>query len=131
MDESIFERLGRVTKERDEARAEVERLRKGWNESHDEVQRQKGLYHDLCAVAETRMKERDEARAEVDRLRRQPTTVIQQMTARPEPSRLEIAAHFAKSAWQNRQISEMRTSDQMRWALAQADALIAAAKEAK
>ena len=50
---------------------------------------------------------------------------------RAEPSRLEIAMRFAESAWQNRQISEMRTSDQMRWALARADALIAAAKEAK
>jgi hypothetical protein len=134
----------KAAKERDEARAEVERLNKQLKQAivertpHDygilkeEVDYWKAETHRVA-------KKRDEALGEVELLKqerdlwqqvqRDKATVKESLTVRPEPSRLEIAVHFAESAWQNRQISEMRASDQMRWALAQADALIAAAKE--
>jgi hypothetical protein len=94
-----------------------------------------GAIEDMRQIVFRVTDERDAARAEVERLK----TINQEVlkanytmgTTRPEPSRLEIAMRFAESAWQNRQISEMRTSDQMRWALARADALIGAAKEGK
>jgi hypothetical protein len=90
------------------------------------------------------VKERDEALAEVKRLKRELHDTIesyklnnlQPKTTRPDPSRLEIAAIIA-AAWEsNSEIRKYRveTGDDL-WpiadALLEADALIAAAREAK
>lgn len=73
--------------------------------------------------------ERDEARAEVERLKLEPKTVIQQMTSRPEPSRLEIAAMLLAHGWADRSVEQdVKLTG---WALAAADKLIAAAKLTK
>jgi uncharacterized coiled-coil DUF342 family protein len=84
-------------------------------------------------------KERNEARAELTRLQaerdlwqqiqRDETTCKQSLQVRPEPSRLEIAAMMASSWVSNPAHDE--TSVDTQWWLKQADALIAAAREAK
>jgi hypothetical protein len=96
MDESIFERLDRMTKERDAAVAEAKELKEA-------------LHDAWTDIAQQNHKSRQQIR--------------------PEPSRLEIAAQFAASAWQNPK--SMGLEDRMKWAFAMADALIAAAKEGK
>jgi len=79
-------------------------------------------------------KERDEARSEVGQLRAtvaayEQATVNQQLTVRPEPSRLDIAARLLAHGWADRSVEQ--DSQLTGWALAAADKLIAAAKEAK
>jgi hypothetical protein len=86
------------------------------------------------------IKERNEARAEVERLKlerdlwqqiqRDGATVNQQLTVRPEPSRLEIAA-MLKAGWVANPDVFSRRDDDPAWWIEQADALIAAAKEGK
>ena len=70
-------------------------------------------------------KERDEACAEVERLKAE----LQCKQTRPEPSRLEIAAMF-KAGWFANPDVDFYATDH-KWWIEQADALIAAAKEAK
>jgi len=60
----------------------------------------------------------------------QPTTVAQQLTTRPEPSRLEISA-MLKSGWFANSEAEIKDDQDPKWWIEQADALIAAAKEGK
>lgn len=67
--------------------------------------------------------ERDEARAEVERLKNHIPAATKMI--RPEPSRLEIAA-MLQAGWLANPESEI--DNQHDWWLAQADALIAAAK---
>ena len=79
-------------------------------------------------------KERDEARAEVAQLKDavaayEQATVNQQLTVRPEPSRLEIAALLKAGWFANRDADFDRTDH--KWWIELADALIKAAKEAK
>jgi len=82
-------------------------------------------------------RERDEARAEVERLKaiEKGRTEIgqyklsQQTATRPEPSRLEIAA-MLKAGWFANRDADFNATDH-KWWIEQADALIAAAKEAK
>jgi len=83
------------------------------------------------------MEHRDEARAEVDRIKNE----LQQMQCdgfdehfrpiyvRPKPSRLEIAA-WLKAGWFANHDSASNAGDHGWW-IEQADALIAAAREAK
>lgn len=114
MDESIFERLDRATKERDEARADLEKA----VEYNTKLQ-----------------EERDEARAEVERLK----TINQEVlkanytmgTTRPEPSRLEIAATLVASRFSGTLYVTEVKGTWIKYALEGADALIAAAKEGK
>jgi hypothetical protein len=113
--------LALLITERDDARAEVER--------------QKKLYDDLCAVAEMRMKEREDARAEVAQLKDtvaayEQATVKQSLTVRTAPSRLEIAA-MLMAANLSRETDQWETIDEAIWAVEQADALIAAAREVR
>ena len=60
----------------------------------------------------------------------QPRTVAQQLTTRPEPSRLEIAAMLISGWFANPEALSRKDQDS-KWWLKQADALIAAAREAK
>jgi chromosome segregation ATPase len=141
------DKVGRVTKDHDKARAEFNRLTKERDAARSEVEQLKQALHDArlensgqAARIEELKKGNEIITAavcsgnsiEVERaIQERDAAIVEAKRTRPEPSRLEIAMRFAESAWQNRQISEMRTSDQMRWALARADALIAAAKEGK
>ena len=63
------------------------------------------------------------------RKERNAATVNQQLTVRPEPSRLEIAA-MLKAGWFANPDFDFNATDQ-KWWIEQADALIAAAKETK
>jgi hypothetical protein len=72
-------------------------------------------------------KERDYALTEVKRLK---ATVNQQLTVRPEPSRLEIAA-MMMAANLSRETEQWDTYVESTFAVEQADGLIAAAKEGK
>jgi hypothetical protein len=92
MDESIFERLGRVTKERDAAVAEAKELKEA-------------LHDAWTDIAQQNHKSRQQIR--------------------PEPSRLEIAALMLHG------IVDPDLSKAIEMSLHAADALIAAAKEAK
>jgi hypothetical protein len=123
-------------KERDEARAEVERVRKLWNESHiaerdDFAKEETRLKAELTEAIRERnktvadlIKQRDEERAynqfchKIDAIR-------------PEPSRLEIAAMIMAAVSSRRDCIEWQTKEETIWALDGADALIAAAKETK
>ena len=60
----------------------------------------------------------------------QPTTVVRQVTTRPEPSRLEIAAMML-AALAGRESGTWESNEEAIWAVEQADELIAAAKETK
>lgn len=150
MDESIFERLDRVTTERDEARADVKRLwalnqtRVEENEkARAEVERLKQFQFDwnadadyLKAQTNLAFKQRDQAREELQLLKqerdlwqqvqRNEATAKESLTVRPEPSRLEIAATVMAGLG----FFEDVTHD-AKLALRAADALIAAAKEGK
>lgn len=99
----------------EELRAEVERLK---------------LELSCALAAEDRAKKsRDEAWCKAKEAEAEFSIVNQQLTVRPEPSRLEIAAMFAAS-WVSNPAHDEATVD-TQWWLQQADALIAAAKEAK
>ena len=63
------------------------------------------------------------------RKERNAATVNQQLTVRSEPSRLEIAARLLAHGWADRSVEQ--DSQLTGWALAAADKLIGAAKEAK
>jgi hypothetical protein len=56
---------------------------------------------------------------------------LQLLTTRPEPSRLEIAAQLLAAVSSRRDLIEWETKAEAAWAVEQADALIAAAKEGK
>jgi hypothetical protein len=75
-------------------------------------------YETICELT----KERNEARAEVERLKADKQT-------RPEPSRLEIAA-MLKAGWFANCDVDFYATDH-KWWIEQADALIAAAREAR
>jgi hypothetical protein len=79
-------------------------------------------------------RERDEARDQVAQLKEtvaayEQATVKQSLTVCPEPSRLEIAA-MLKAGWFANRDADFNATDH-KWWIEQADALIAAAKEAK
>jgi hypothetical protein len=95
-EQALVQELARVTEERDEARAEVQRLKK--------EQAQKGLIPNFAYA----------------------TGVL---PVRPEPSRLEIAARLM-AANLSRETNNWHKTEAI-LAVEQADALIAAAKEAK
>jgi uncharacterized coiled-coil DUF342 family protein len=116
-----------VIKERDEARAEAEKLK----EQILEDQNRCNPY-----VSLTTQKDLDQVRAEVEKLKAELNKAEKawlywenkaksnSMKLRPEPSRLEIAAMILAGGCAN---PELATNEYV--ALAQADALIAAAKE--
>jgi len=114
--EELQAALSEAIKQRDEARAEVNRFSK---------------------IADLMHIERDEARAEVERLKAELHDTIksyklsnlQPKTIRPEPSRLEIAA-WLKAGWFANRDADFNAADHGWW-VEQADKLIAAAREAK
>ena len=146
-----------VIKERDEARAEVERLRRSFSECDNRIQQELGKslgypqYKDsqehfpgatesngVCVgdhVGETLAIEAAskirELRAEVEKLKEQLRAEIKKNTItipiRPEPSRLEIAADLLAGAMADPSVEGSCINHT--WFLRQADALIAAAKE--
>jgi len=83
--------------------------------------------------------ERDEARAEIERLKAELHKTIesdklnnlQPKTTRPEPSRLEIAAMLKAGWFCNFDNPDALACPRPKWWIEQADALIAAEKEAK
>jgi hypothetical protein len=105
MDESIFERIGRVTRERDEARAEVEQLKQALHDARLENSGQAALLERKRHIGEV-------------------TEMV-----RPEPSRLEIAA-MLKAGWFANRDADFNARD-YGWWIEQADMLIAAAREGK
>jgi uncharacterized coiled-coil DUF342 family protein len=147
----------RVLRQRDEARAEVERLRRSFSECDNRIQQELGKaigypwYKDsqehfpgatesngVCVgdhVGETLAIEAAskirELRAEVEKLKEQLRAEIKKNTItipiRPEPSRLEIAADLLAGAIADPSVEGSCINHT--WFLRQADALIAAAKE--
>jgi uncharacterized coiled-coil DUF342 family protein len=128
MDESIFERLGRVTRERDAAvaKAKIEKTRAD------------GHYENYCEILkriDVVLNERDEARAEVEQLKQvlhdarleNSGQAAQLERTRPEPSRLDIAAMLL----QGMTACSHLWGDPENTALRKADALIKAAREAQ
>ena len=123
--DSLRMHLNEVIKERDKACAEVERLKKELEE----------IKRSLRESVETRNKNFEkliEARAEVATLKDavaayETATVKQSLTVRPEPSRLEIAALFMTSSMHPTGGVTSTIGERMKWAIAVADALIAAA----
>jgi chromosome segregation ATPase len=118
----------RLQDELDKARAEVERLTRELEQAISErtphdygiIKEQRDHYRDrLCAA----IKETQEARAEMERLKNHLPDATKMI--RPEPSRLEIAA-MLQAGWLANPESEI--DNQHDWWLAQADALIEAAK---
>jgi hypothetical protein len=86
----------------------------------EELQRaNKNTLADLAVAIE----QRDEALKN-----QQPTTIVQRLTTRQEPSRLEIAAMLL-AALAGRESGTWEWQEEAIWAVEQADALIAAAKE--
>jgi DNA repair exonuclease SbcCD ATPase subunit len=108
------------------------------NEARDEVDRLNEWLKEASMVGEQMRHERDEARAEVERLKQKlhearienSGQAAQLERTRPEPSRLEIAARLM-AANLSRETQEWETVEEAVWAVEQADALIAAAREAK
>ena len=98
----LKEEAQEMRKERDEACAEVERLEKEYKIAHFDRQHYKRITQD-----------RDEK--------------LDALHARPEPSRLEIAA-WLKAGWFANPAFDFNSTDQ-KWWIEQADKLIAAAKE--
>jgi chromosome segregation ATPase len=181
IDRDMWIKVGRekleVTKgERDEARAEVERLTMEFAAANSEIEKlnkeleqaiSERTPHDYGILAEQRdeyrrmfydaVKSLDKERAEAQRLKAEleketieKAIINQQLTVRPKPSRLEIAAMFAVAAMIDQQltvrpepsrleiaamfavaamIAKGRLTDHADSALLEADALIAAAKE--
>jgi hypothetical protein len=148
--EDMLQIVFRVTDERDAARAEVEQLKQALHDARLENSGQAARIEELkkgneiitAAVCsgnsievERAIQERDEARAEVERLK----TINQEVlkanytmgTTRPEPSRLEIAATLVASRFSSTLYVTEIKGTWIKYALEGADALIAAAKEAK
>lgn len=133
-----------LMEQRDKAREEVERLTFERDNASQEVKQLKWDYEQLSQKASARIKflekdhekarvmfdrltkECDEARDEVEQLK-QARSHIGNTTkmVRPEPSRLELAA-MLQAGWLANPESEI--DNQHDWWLAQADALIEAAK---
>jgi len=112
--------------ERDEARAEVERLNLELTEA---IRERNKTVADL-------IDQRDNAKTtHADELSTQMLTLISGMNAanapqiRPDPSRLEIAA-MLKAGWFANRDADFAATDH-KWWIEQADALIATAREAK
>lgn len=135
-----------LTKQRDEARAEVERLNrelgktidfgviKERDEARSEVAR---LLKTLEEWTQVHTAEVERFKAENQRLKNLVGEMIEEEAegrsvslTRPEPSRLEIAA-MMMAANLSRETEQWDTYVESTWAVEQADALIAAAKEGK
>ena len=114
------DRLEELQRERDDARAEVERLSKELEDSTNHYNR----IHDVLRAEVERLKqELHDARIENS------GQAAQLERTRPDPSRLEIAAMLLVHGWADRSVEQ--DAKLTGWALAAADALIAAAREAK
>jgi len=124
-------------------REAADRLEELARERDTEEKRADGHYENYCEILkqiDRIANQRDEAWAEVQRLKRQNDQLRQGWSntimdgedipsALPEPSRLEIAA-MLKAGWFANRDADFNAADHGWW-VEQADALIAAAKEAK
>jgi DNA repair exonuclease SbcCD ATPase subunit len=118
------DRLEELQRERNEARAEVERIRKASNEHHiRERDDFDGEFKRLYAKIDPLKQALHEARIENSGLAAQLERI------RPDPSRLEIAA-MLKAGWFANRDADFSVTDH-KWWVEQADSLIAAAKEAE
>ena len=118
--------------QQDEALAELETRKEALLDAVEQIEGLRILRDRWYERAKGYEKERDEARNQVAELKDtvaayEQATVNQQLTVRPEPSRLEIATLFAVAAM----IAKGRLTDHADSALLEADAFIAAAKEGK
>jgi len=129
----ILKQIDKVANERDDARAEVETRKKALIDAVEQIEGMRTLRDTWYDRAKKYEKERDTAYAEVERLKTELHDTIdsyklnnlQPKTIRPEPSRLEIAAHLMAHSWPYDGVFSIICSK----ALEQADALIAAAKQ--
>ena len=124
--------------QRDEARAEQERLIMEFAEANSEIEklskeryiekkRADGHYENYCEILkkiDSIANQRDKAWAEAERLKAELSNP-QPKTTRPEPSRLEIAAMLYAARATNAELISIGTC------MKESDALIAAAKETK
>ena len=101
-----------LTKERDGYFAEMERMQRGWGAANQEVIRLEDHIEDLKKAALTNL-----------------TAAVS--LVRPEPSRLEIAAMLKAGWFCNFDNPDALACPRPKWWIEQADALIAAAREAK
>ena len=109
-----------LTQQRDEACAEAERLNEQRDSAYEQVKH-------WAAETERLKQERDLWQ----QIQRDEATVKQQLTVRPEPSRLEIAAMLVASRFSSTLYVTEVKGTWINYALQGADALIAAAKEGK
>jgi uncharacterized coiled-coil DUF342 family protein len=129
------DKLEEYKRERDEARAEVETRKGALLDAVEQIEGLRILRDRWYERAKGYEKERDEARAEVERLKSElhdsiesyKLNNLQPKTTRSEPSRLEIASMIMQGFI----ASSDFIVDIPKMALKYADALIAAAKEAK
>jgi hypothetical protein len=147
------EKLDAAKKERDEARAEVEERKEALLEAATRINELRTKREHWFKKAKQENEQWLEARAEVERLQRanantladlavaieqrdeafknqKPTPIVQQVTTRQEPSRLEIAAMLL-AALAGRESESWEAKVEAIWAVEQADELIAAEKETK
>jgi hypothetical protein len=129
MDESIFERLDRMTKERDAAVAEAKELKQALHDARLENSGQAARIEELkkgneiitAAVCSGNSIEVERAIQERD------AAIVEAKRTRPEPSRLEIAAMLLQGLLP----MHVNSTDVDVVALKLADRLIRAAKEGK
>jgi Skp family chaperone for outer membrane proteins len=107
----------------------LEELQKERDNAHAEVKQLKAEVNMALAAEERAKKSRDEAWCRAREAEAEAPTVNQLERTRPEPSRLEIAA-MLKAGWFANRDADFNATDH-KWWIEQADALIAAAKEAK
>jgi len=134
LDKALAE-VKRLKSDRDDYARDAEKFAEQRNKARVEVELLKEKLDAELNSSVTLQSQRDEARAEVAQLKDtvaayEATTVNQQLTVRPEPSRLEIAAMLL-AALAGRESESWEAKLEVIWAVEQADALIAAAKEAK
>jgi len=111
-------------------REAADRLEELQKELDIENKRADGHYENYCEVLkriDQIANQRDEARAEIERLKAELSN-LQPKTTRPDPSRLEIAARLMCIYVAEKKLNSFECIDE---AIVQADALIAAAREAK
>ena len=114
-------------------REAADRLEELARERDIETKRADGHYDNYCEILkqiDSIANQRDKARDEVERLKAELSNP-QPKTTRPEPSRLEIAAMLLAGWFGNFDNPDALACPRPKWWIQQADALIAAEKEAK
>jgi len=131
----LEDRIKRLTMEFAAANSEIEKLTKELDEAQKQIKDLQGSAVDLFSARDNAIAERDAARALNQELKTELNHALVELhqaraNTRSEPSRLEIAVDLM-AANLSRETNEWYYKEEAIWALEQADALIAMAKEGK